>query len=197
MSASPVVLGGFESSFASLDEVAAPRRVAPANDCEVQALDRVTALYRKHRLAILARCRRLLRHDSAAEDATQETFLRVVQHARKAPAGDQALAWMYCIATNYCLNQLRNRKAAPTVPLGELACNTRASSVETAVADRDLARKILASVPGEVSAVALLRHVEGMYDAEVAAVLGVGRRTVVYRLEAFKQKAARRVDLAP
>ena len=66
-------------------------------------------------------------------------------------------------------------------------------SIERVIVARDLARKVLASVPEKVRVVALLRHGDGLHDAEVAAALGVGRRTVVYRLEAFRQKAARRV----
>src|SRR3954470_10213583 len=99
MSVSAAPVGGYEGSFEGLGA----SRIAPANDWELRPEERVAGLYREHRTAILARCRRVLRDDAAAEDALQETFMRVVRHARKAPAGREALAWMYRIATNYCL----------------------------------------------------------------------------------------------
>src|SRR5437762_3845020 len=71
-------------------------------------MDRLTGLYRMYGPIIYARCMRLLGDRAAAEDATQETFIRVHRHLHKAP--DEALGWIYRIATNYCLNEIRNRK---------------------------------------------------------------------------------------
>ena len=72
--------------------------------------DRLTALYRSYGPAIYWRCLRLLRDRAAAEDATQETFMRVLRHLDRAPDADEAIRWIWRIATNYCLNELRNSK---------------------------------------------------------------------------------------
>ena len=69
----------------------------------------VTDLYRKYGAVIYSRCRRLLKDDALAEDATQEVFVRVMRHIESAPDDQAALAWIYRISTNYCLNQLRDR----------------------------------------------------------------------------------------
>src|SRR5690242_18415229 len=47
--------------------------------------DELTGLYRKYGPYIYVRCARLLGDRSAAEDATQETFMRVHRHLHKAP----------------------------------------------------------------------------------------------------------------
>jgi RNA polymerase sigma-70 factor (ECF subfamily) len=149
--------------------------------------DRLDQLYRTYGGAVYARCRKLLRDDQAAEDAAQETFLRVQRHLARAPDVREALRWIYRIATNYCLNELRNRR-------------TRARSVEhlpeagggaaaDALADRDLVRRIVEQVPEKLRAVAFLHYVDGLDQTEVAAVLGVSRRTVVNRLAAFGARA--------
>ncbi len=49
-----------------------------------------------------------------AEDATQETFQRVHKHLATVPEGREGLFWIYRVATNYCLNEIRNRKLRPT-----------------------------------------------------------------------------------
>src|SRR4051812_616812 len=77
------------------------------------ANDSLTMLYRRYGPFIYARCARLLDDHAAAQDATQETFMRVHRHLRKAPDSNQALGWIYRIATNYCLNEIRNRKLRP------------------------------------------------------------------------------------
>jgi RNA polymerase sigma-70 factor (ECF subfamily) len=60
----------------------------------------LTRLYRQFGPVIFARCRNLLGENAAAEDATQETFLRVHRHLERTP--EEALGWTYRIATNYC-----------------------------------------------------------------------------------------------
>jgi RNA polymerase sigma-70 factor (ECF subfamily) len=147
--------------------------------------DRLARLFRTFGPLIYARCRRMLDDAAAAEDATQETFLRVQRHLDRAPP--EALAWIYRIATNYCLNELRDRsrRAEPREQLPE----NGSADLEGALADRDLAARLVARAAPKLRAVAWLHHVDGLEQAEVARVLGVSRRTVVGRLAAFRQNA--------
>lgn len=147
--------------------------------------DRLTELYRAYGPVIYARCRRLLGDGAAAEDATQETFMRVHRHLAKADSRE-ALAWIYRIATNYCLNEIRNRKRRPELhdELPEIITDT-----DTALADRDLAARIVARSPEKLRAVAWLHHVDGLDQGEVARVLDISRRTVVNRLAEFAENA--------
>jgi RNA polymerase sigma-70 factor (ECF subfamily) len=150
--------------------------------------DRVTELYRKYGPAIHARCRRILRDPAAAEDATQETFLRVVRHLESAPNSEEALRWIYRIATNYCLNEIRNHKSRT----GLLDTALPAFSLEPTedrMLDQDLGRRLVLHAPERVRAAAWLHHVDGLDQAEVASVLGVSRRTVVSYLGTFLEHA--------
>ena len=150
---------------------------------------RVTGLYFQHGPAIFSLCRRLLRDDVAAEDATQETFIRVYRHLDGARDAKEIQAWIYRIATNYCLNEIRDRKnrPVPSETLPEIAVE----SLEALLGDRELVRRILSSVPENQRVIAWLHHAEGMTQDEVAAVVGVSRRTVVTRLAEFEDAAAR------
>jgi RNA polymerase sigma-70 factor (ECF subfamily) len=165
-------------------------RARPANDCAPAPVgDRLEPLYRTHRAAIDARCRRLLQNRESAEDATHETFLRVARNLGKVPpSGDEALRWIYRVATNYCLNLLRDQRR--TVPAGaELRGPGDDAAPSEDSIDRDLLRRILAGVPAKTQTVAVLRHVDGLYEHEVADLLGVSRRTVTYRLAEFRRRA--------
>src|SRR3954468_13627413 len=148
--------------------------------------DRLTELYRAYGPVIYARCRRLLSDAAAAEDATQETFMRVHRHLDKAERGD-ALAWIYRIATNLCLNEIRNRKrrAEPTDEIPEVG----GESLQRILADRDLAARIVERSPEKLRVVAWLHHVDGLDQGEVARVLDISRRTVVNRLAEFSESA--------
>jgi len=162
----------------------------PANDAASASADRVAVFYGRHRAAVRARCKRLLRNDAAAEDAVQETFVRVLRHAHQLPPDAEALPWLYRIATNYCLNELRHLRIASTVEIDDEPGRPSACSPEDQIADRQMVRKVFAPLPGKLRHVAVLRHVDGLLDAEIAATLGVSRRTVVSRLLAFRQRAA-------
>jgi RNA polymerase sigma-70 factor (ECF subfamily) len=139
---------------------------------------------------IYARCRRLLGDGAAAEDATQETFMRVHRHLDKADSRE-ALAWIYRIATNYCLNEIRNRKRRPE-PAEQI--EQIGDDLYVALADRDLAERIVERAPEKLRVVAWLHHVDGLDQAEVARVLDISRRTVVNRLAEFSTNARKFVE---
>src|SRR5262245_48572191 len=119
--------------------------------------DRLTALYRAYGPVIYARCRRLLGDGGAAEDATQETFMRVHRHIDRADP-QQALGWIYRIATNLCLNEIRNRKrrAALDDEIPESLDAEIGADVGKVLADRDLVARIVDRAPEKVRVVAWL-----------------------------------------
>ena len=158
--------------------------------------DRLSTLYRTYGPIIYARCMRLLGDRALAEDATQETFMRVHRHLGNAPDPDEVLAWIYRIATNYCLNEIRNRKRRPE-PHAELPEPGQAGADASALlADRDLVARLIEDCPEKLRVVAWLHHVDGLEQGEVARVLGISRRTVVSRLGEFAERAQRFVARA-
>jgi RNA polymerase sigma-70 factor (ECF subfamily) len=153
--------------------------------------DRLTALYRSYGPAIYSRCRLLLTDDGAAEDATQETFLRVWRRLDRVPDAHEALFWIYRVATNYCLNEIRDRRTRdiPSANLPEISAASWAAAAR--IEDRDLARRLIENARAKVRVVAWLYHVDGFEQEEVAAVVGISRRTVVNRLSDFLAGAQR------
>lgn len=143
-------------------------------------------LYRRYGPAIYSRCRRLLKDDALAEDATQEVFVRVMRHLDSAPDDKTVLAWVYRISTNYCLNALRDRarQAEPVEELPEVPQDGH----EDLVLDRQLALQLLERAPMPLRAPALLYYVDGLEQDQVAKTLGVSRRTVINRLQEFQDR---------
>ena len=148
---------------------------------------------------IYARCRGLLGDGAAAEDATQETFLRVQRHLARLPPGDQALFWIYRVATNLCLNEIRDRRARPLVAadLGNEARTAEARNperMEERMIDGQLCQQIIDGAPAELRAVAWLAHVDGYEQEAIADILGISLRTVAGRLARFRQRAQKFVN---
>jgi RNA polymerase sigma-70 factor (ECF subfamily) len=150
----------------------------------------LAALYAKYAPAIYAHCRRFLQTPAAARDATQEAFVRVLAHGVSLPREEEALRYLYRVATNVCLNLLREHnvhtRAAPTL----VARAPHVGSAESGVADREFVGVVLERC-GEGSArVAIMHYLDGMSQVEIAQVLGITRRTVFNRL----RKLARIAD---
>jgi RNA polymerase sigma-70 factor, ECF subfamily len=157
--------------------------------------ERVSTLYRKFGTAIYSRCRRLLKDDALAEDATQEVFVRVLRHIESAPDDATALAWIYRISTNYCLNQIRDRsrQAEPTAP-DEMPEGNDNASPEVDLLDKETAMKLIRRAPEKLQEVAVLYYVDGLEQEQVAVTLGISRRTVINRLQEFIERSKKFVS---
>src|SRR3954469_16401985 len=78
-----------------------------------RVLDRFDELYEGFGATIYARCRQMLRDPTAAQDATQEVFLKVHRALDRLRGSREAFTWLYRTATNHCLNELRNGRQRP------------------------------------------------------------------------------------
>lgn len=137
----------------------------------------VNVLYNRYGRAILGHCRRFLGSTEAAEDATQEVFMRALRQTGRWPAAPELRPWLFRIATNYCLNELRRRRVRAHDSLEEAPAPD--GSLEDCLVARSEMARLLARLPKHVREVLRLTHVEGMLQQEVAEALGVSRRTVV------------------
>lgn len=158
--------------------------------------DRLSSLYREYGPVIYWRCLKLLRDEAAAEDATQETFLRVLRHLERTPDAGEALRWIWRIATNYCLNEIRDRARDPE-PRDHLPDLPSPVSLAEALADRDLARRVIERVDEKLRVVAWAHYVDGLEQVEAARLLGISRRTVANRLAAFDERARKFIQRQP
>ncbi len=159
--------------------------------------ERLNSLYRTYGPVIYARCRSLLGDPAAADDATQETFIRVYRHLERSRSVESALLWIHRIAINLCLNEIRNRSRRPgPAEIDPERLSTRGDPEER-FADRDFATRLVERAHPKLRAVAWLYHVDEFDQEEVASILNVSRRTVVTRLAVFAKNArklARRTD---
>jgi RNA polymerase sigma-70 factor, ECF subfamily len=149
---------------------------------------RAAELYRLYGPSVYRRCLRLLKEPEAARDATQEVFVKLVRDMERLSDRATVLPWIYRVATNHCLNQRRNatrRGDDAALPDLELADSTGPDQYP----ERALAREVLSRFDESTQAVAIGVLVDGMEHEELAAALGISRRTVSRRLERFLARA--------
>ena len=144
-------------------------------------------LYRRYGPGIYGRCLKLLGDETDARDATQEVFVRVLRSKDAFAGRSRATTWVYRIATNLCLNRIRDRRPTREVTETDLPA---ARDPEREVIWRDLARKLCARTDARSLAIALHYFVDGMTQEEIVGVTGLSRRTIGKRLKAFRALSA-------
>ena len=152
-------------------------------------LSRVDELYERYGAVVYRRAKKLLGDEHAAWDAVQEVFVRTLKHARRFRREASPTTWLYRITTNYCLNVLRD-SARHSRKL-QVEVGPRTSAAES-VPHPDLRLtivKVLSRLPRELGEIAVYHHVDRMSHEEIAAVIGVSRRTVGNRLKEFQERA--------
>jgi RNA polymerase sigma-70 factor (ECF subfamily) len=153
---------------------------------QAQLNDKVHTLYNGYRGKVLKRARQLLWNEQAAEDATQEVFLRLLASDERALIHPEPLAWLYRVTTNLCLNRLRDEKRRATI----IARNPRADrQTENGAEVRAVVVDILRRVPSDLQEIAIYYHADGMTCDEIASLVGVSRRTIGNRLVEFQSVA--------
>jgi RNA polymerase sigma-70 factor, ECF subfamily len=170
------------------------------------------ALVTRHERRIYGLTRRITGSDEDAQDATQQTFLSVIQGLAGFRETSAFSTWLTTIAVNAALKIVRKRRGLPTTSLD--AATGQADDGRVAhpqyIADwRDTpdrlaqhaeTRRLLDEAIRELNpghrAVFLLRDVEGLSVKETAAALGLSAASVKVRLLRARMQLRERLTRA-
>lgn len=158
--------------------------VAAAQAGDRAALDE---LLRAHQSQVHAICRRITGNDADALDATQEALIAIVRGLPRFDGRSRFSTWVYRVATNACLDELRRRRRRPIVGLGdhdaaEVEPASPAPGPAELVADRLDVDAALARLPEEFRVAVVLRDLCQLDYAEIAEVLDIPAGTVRSRI---------------
>jgi len=188
--------------------------MAAPHDADAQLMLRVkrgdtaafATLVDKYKQPILNLVTRTLRDATEAEDLAQNVFVQVWKSRGRYRASAKFSTWLFTIARNLCLNEIRRRARHPAEPLdaphpeheGEplhQPPDAQTASPPDALLHGELERKIeetLAALPeNQRTAILLCRQEELSYE-EIAAVVGCSlsaTKSLIFRgRETLKQK---------
>lgn len=143
----------------------------------------IETMYRRYGPMVLRRARSLLRDESAANDALQEVFLRALRSSSDFRGDASPVTWLYRITTNHCLNQIRD-----TARRVELMSENPPAPAETHPVEeaRLTVQQLLRQLPDQLREVSIYYYIDEMKQEEIAALLGISRRTVGNRLDSIR-----------
>lgn len=126
-------------------------------------------------------CRAILRNPGEAEDAAQESLIRIWKALPRFDGRAALSTWIYAITRNRCLTAIERRRDLHS--LSDSAIELEADTA-TAVSDKDpenplaLLRELAEALPERYRRVLILFYYEERSVSEVASLLGVPEGTV-------------------
>jgi RNA polymerase sigma-70 factor, ECF subfamily len=142
-------------------------------------------LVSRYQRRVFAVCYRVLGSTSDAEDATQETFLRIARSAHRYRGEAQVSTWIYRIARNVSTDQVRYDARRPSTPVDDLTRVGTEPEADDAVAASETAltvRDALTQLDERSRLLLVLVAVEGLSYAEAAEVVDLPVGTVKSRV---------------
>ncbi|MDO9356030.1 MAG: sigma-70 family RNA polymerase sigma factor [Solirubrobacteraceae bacterium] len=132
------------------------------------------ALYRTACADVYAYVRSLVGDAATADDVTAQAFERAYRKRRSFDARrGTPRQWLFTIARNASLDELRRRKRAAT-PLADAGVKVAAPAASTEADDRaDAVRAAIASLPPRERDLIALKFYAGLSNAEIGATLGI------------------------
>jgi RNA polymerase sigma-70 factor (ECF subfamily) len=150
-----------------------------------EALD-VEALAERYGPMVLRRCRRLLRDEDDAMDATQDVFVRLLEHRGRLQATYPS-SLLYRMATNVCLNRIRDDGRRATASDDELLLRIASAETAGAAAEARLTLdRLFGRHPASSRTIALLHYLDGLTLEQVAEVVGLSVSGVRKRLRGLR-----------
>jgi RNA polymerase sigma-70 factor (ECF subfamily) len=163
------------------------------------------ALVREHSRLVYRIAYAVLRRHHDAEDATQETFMRVLRYSSKLASVENPKTWLARIAWRVAIDRIRRRGREFEVPfespdedLAEVA-SPEPSAHETAHGAQvgSALEKLITALPEKLREPLILSTIEEMSPREVAAILKINEAAVRSRVfrarQILKEKLAQQL----
>lgn len=152
-------------------------------------------LVREHSRLVYRISYAVLHRHHEAEDATQETFLRVVRYSSRLAAVEDPKTWLARIAWRVAVEFGRRNAGRQEIPLEDPEKPMQDAASPDASADQEIQgtqvgtalEKLIAALPEKLRAPLILSAIEEMSPREVAATLDINEAAVRSRVFRARQ----------
>jgi RNA polymerase sigma-70 factor (ECF subfamily) len=156
----------------------------------------------KHQSFVYALAFRFLGNAADAEDAVQESFIRVWRHLSEFDSRKKFTTWLYRIVANLCLDQMKSRSRRRKTILiqseNDLAnFPDPAGDPDRAFDDREKVRmvhRLIQDMPDKQRMVFVLRDLQDLSVEEVSGILNMPRHSVKSNLYYARKFLRNRIE---
>lgn len=122
--------------------------------------DTFRKLVEQHQIPLMRLCKGFLHHDEDAKDIVQETFIEVFQSIQQFRSDSKLSTWIYRIAVNKSLNQVRKNKINHLFDRLDVFSTGRNNSIEPRMPEQDKEQPGMKMEHDE-----RLRHIKNVIDS--------------------------------
>lgn len=144
--------------------------------------DELANIFKKYGYFVQRRCVQLLGQTADAEDVTQEVFMRVQRYSSSLTA-PVTLSYLYAIAARCCFDRAQQRERQR--PLSPADLENVFASPGASPDERALVGQLMRTLDKTTSEIAILHHIEGWTQDEIAVQTGYSRKTIGKKLSLF------------
>ena len=151
-------------------------------------------LYQEFSSGVLAYCLKILADRQLAEDVVQETFLKVRQHASSIQKNESFKSWIFRIARNEALMQIRKQRQNGQIDDNKVWEEETPHQQLVQLERAELVNRMLDGLKHEYREVLVLLVYENMSYAEIATVTGTTESSVKSRIFRARKAMVERLE---
>jgi RNA polymerase sigma-70 factor, ECF subfamily len=166
-----------------------------AEGSRAEAVDLIESLVREHSRMVYRIAYAVLRSHHDAEDATQDTFLRVLRYSAKLAQVEDSKPWVARIAWRVAVERMRRTRCMREVtpddsekPMTEpVARDAPVDDVLHGIQVGSVLEKLIAALPDKLREPLILSTIEEMAPREIAVTLSISEAAVRSRVFRARQ----------
>jgi len=160
---------------------------ALVNDCKRGDRRAMSKLVRHYQQPVFNAAYRILGNLDDAADATQTVFLKVFEHISEYDQKFKFFSWVYRIAINESLNQIKKRRSQESLDDGQASpWQGPAEELDTKRV-RERVQRALMLLSEDYRTVVVLKHISGCSYQQISEILQIPEKTVKSRLYSARQ----------
>lgn len=156
--------------------------VALARESHAEAFELLYATYKGRIYTFLLR---MVSEPELADDITQDVFTKVYPLLPDLSHDHRVLPWLYRVASNAAIDQIRRRRRFLWLRIGKLSGTgeePHANDDHARVGEQEHVTRVLRTIPPENASALLLHALEGYSYKEIAEIQGVSMTAIRSRI---------------
>ena len=169
---------------------------------DASAFNELLGLHEKKMYAV---CLRMCANQEDAQDCLQEAMLRIYRSISGFKGQSSFSTWIYRVAMNTCLDELRKKKNKQAASLDSLLDTGWSPSDDYDTPEhhaiegerKKAIRTVISELPDDMRSAIVLRDIEGFSYEEISEMLGINVGTIKSRISRGREKLREKIRKKP
>ncbi len=150
----------------------------------------VRDLYERYASMVFRRCRKFLKSEDDAWDATQEVFMKLMHSLAAITKKESIYSWLLSTSTNYCISLLRKKHHEEFDETYHGVTEENGLPQERRMLLSEIAHHFLAPWDEKTRQIIIYTYIDGYRQDEIAKLTGMGESTIRRHLTRFRRQSA-------